>query len=298
MTEPFGRPPLWIYGALLLLGTMWGGSFSLAKIAVSTGGHPFGVAMWQGFGGGAVLLVVGLLRGRPPPLSARYVLFYIVTGAAGIALPSAAFYAAATHLPAGILSMLVTTVPMMTYALALSLSMEQMTARRLVGLTLGLAGVWLILGPEANLPGEDGLFWALVALIAPICYAVNNIIGARFRPIDADSLALAAGMLLSSGLLLGGAALATGNTYSVLPPWDVTHLAIALLILIATFAHFLFFVILNRAGPVFFSQVAYVVTIAGVLWGMLLFGETHGAWIWLSLVLLLAGVALVNPRKA
>lgn len=292
------RPPLWVYGALLLLGTMWGGSFSLAKIAVSAGGHPLGVAMWQGFGGGVVLLLVGLVRGRPPPLSVRYAAFYLLTGAAGIALPLAAFYTAAPHLPAGILSMLVTTVPMMTYGLALTLSMERISAGRLVGLTLGLAGVWLIIGPEANLPGEDGLLWAVVALIAPVCYAVNNIIGTRFRPADADSLALAAGMLLCGGLLLGAAALLTGNTYSVLPPWDVTHLAIALLILIATFAQFLFFVILNRAGPVFFSQVAYVVTVAGVLWGMLLFGETHSAWIWLSLVLLLGGVALVNPRKA
>ncbi len=298
MTEPVGRPPLWVYGVLLLLGTMWGGSFSLAKIAVGAGGHPFGVAMWQGVGGGAVLLAIGLMRRRPPPLSARYAAFYLVTGATGIALPSAAFYTAAPYLPAGILSMLVTTVPMMTYGLALALSMDRISGRRLAGLTLGLAGVWLILGPDANLPGADGLSWALVALIAPVCYAVSNIVGARFRPVDADSLALAAGMLLSGGLLLGAAALTTGNTYSVLPPWDVTHLAILLLVLIATFAHFLFFVILNRAGPVFFSQVAYVVTVAGVLWGMLLFGETHGASIWLSLVLLLAGVALVNPRKA
>ncbi|MCZ6859704.1 MAG: EamA/RhaT family transporter, partial [Alphaproteobacteria bacterium] len=47
----------------------------------------------------------------------------------------------------------------------------------------------------------------------------------------------------------------------------------------------------------FASQAAYAVTLAGVLWGMALFGERHSPWIWLSLALMLAGLALVTPRK-
>jgi drug/metabolite transporter (DMT)-like permease len=54
---------------------------------------------------------------------------------------------------------------------------------------------------------------------------------------------------------------------------------------------------IDRAGPLFASQVGYVVTLAGVFWGMLLFGESHSAWVWVSLVTMLAGLALVTPRK-
>ena len=46
------------------------------------------------------------------------------------------------------------------------------------------------------------------------------------------------------------------------------------------------------------SQVAYVVTLAGIGWGMLLFAENHSTGIWIALVLALTGVFLVQPGKA
>jgi len=50
------------------------------------------------------------------------------------------------------------------------------------------------------------------------------------------------------------------------------------------------------AGPVFASQEAYVVTLAGVAWGMLLFGEVHSPWGWGALVAMIAGFALIKPH--
>ena len=56
--------PLWLYGLLLLLGVMWGLSFSAAKISTSGGGHPVGLGMWQSLGGGLILLTILLARGE------------------------------------------------------------------------------------------------------------------------------------------------------------------------------------------------------------------------------------------
>ena len=66
---------------------------------------------------------------------------------------------------------------------------------------------------------------------------------------------------------------------------------------IAGFAHFLFFLIIGRTGPVFFSQVGYIVTGTGVLWGMLIFGERHHPLVWAALAVVVGGVALVQPRR-
>jgi drug/metabolite transporter (DMT)-like permease len=52
-----------------------------------------------------------------------------------------------------------------------------------------------------------------------------------------------------------------------------------------------------RAGAVFASQCSYIVTGAGIFWAILLLGESFSPTLWLSLVLLLCGVALVSPRK-
>ncbi len=66
---------------------------------------------------------------------------------------------------------------------------------------------------------------------------------------------------------------------------------------IGAVAYSLFIYLIDAAGPVFASQTAYVVTLSGVAWGIALFGEQHSAWIWLSLIVMLAGLALVTPRK-
>ena len=59
----------------------------------------------------------------------------------------------------------------------------------------------------------------------------------------------------------------------------------------------LFFYLLRIAGAVYFSQVAYLVTLFGVGFGMLLFGERHPGSAWLALLLIFAGLALVNRRQ-
>jgi drug/metabolite transporter (DMT)-like permease len=61
---------------------------------------------------------------------------------------------------------------------------------------------------------------------------------------------------------------------------------------------FLMYEILRLAGAVFMSQVAYIVTIAGIFWGWLLFGEQLSAWIWLAAAVILAGVLLVTRARS
>ena len=50
-------------------------------------------------------------------------------------------------------------------------------------------------------------------------------------------------------------------------------------------------------GPLFASQSAYVVTLAGVFFGMAIFDEKHSLWVWASLLSMMVGLALVTPRR-
>lgn len=58
------------------------------------------------------------------------------------------------------------------------------------------------------------------------------------------------------------------------------------------------FLIVIRAGPVFASQVANTTTIAGIVWGMLPLGESLAVAAWGGLVLVVAGIWLVEPDRA
>ena len=51
-----------------------------------------------------------------------------------------------------------------------------------------------------------------------------------------------------------------------------------------------------RAGSVFAAQSSYIVTASGVVWAMLLLDERFSPWIWAAVVVMLAGLSLVQPR--
>ena len=78
---PAAKPPAlkrflpWII--LLFLGTVWGLSFSLARIATLAGGTPFGITFWQCVICALMLLAFTYARGRPLPVSRRHLKIYV-----------------------------------------------------------------------------------------------------------------------------------------------------------------------------------------------------------------------------
>ena len=56
--------------------------------------------------------------------------------------------------------------------------------------------------------------------------------------------------------------------------------------------------LVGRAGAVFTAQVGYAVTATGVIWAMLILSESYSPYFWVAAALILAGVFLVQPRRA
>lgn len=289
---------LWPFALVLLLGAIWGATFSLAKIATEGGAHPLGLSLWQGIMGGLLLLSICLLRRRPPRLAPGYGRFYLVCALFGTAVPGTIYFYAAPHVPAGVLAITIATVPMMTYALTALLKVEGLSFARIVGLLLGLVAVALLVGPDASLPDRAMVPWVLAAVLAAGSYAGENMFIALKRPAGSDALAMVAGMLIMAALLLLPVVLVTGTFVPLAFPWGKIEWAIFAMMTCSAFAYVLFLYLVSETGPVFASQTAYSVTIAGVLWGMVIFDEQHSLWVWASLAVMLAGLALVNPKKA
>ena len=281
---------------LLVLGTNWGLGFSLAKFGHLGGVPPLGYVFWQGAGSGVVLLTLCLLRGRLPVISAQHLRYYLLMGALGIALPAVNLVVVVGHIPVGVMTLVMTMAPLMTYGIAQLAGSDRFDLRRTAGMIIGLAGALLIVLPEASLPSPDMVPWVLLGIVTPALYAATNVYAGMRRPHDVDSLALAAAMQLSAGLAVAPFTLLSGSFH--LPvAFTAADIAILCHIGVASLGSLLFFELIRMAGPVFMSQVAYVVTITGILWGMYFFDERHSPWIWASLVVILAGVALVTRSR-
>ncbi len=58
------------------------------------------------------------------------------------------------------------------------------------------------------------------------------------------------------------------------------------------------FHLIATAGAVFYSQSAYTMTIAGVLWGMLLLNEELSVLAWIAFAVIAVGMYLVEPKSS
>lgn len=282
---------------ILALGSMWGLAFSFSKMATMAGVQPVSYTFWQGIGAGTAVLLICRLRGMPVPLAPRYLRYYATIGLVALAVPNVNMVTAIAHLPAGVIVLTIPFVPLITYVIAIGMKMEHFSPLRFVGVLCGLAGVAMIVLPRASLPGADAAPWFLMALLTPACYAAGNVLAMRLRPADARSLPLAGGMLLAAGLFLAPVVFATDALYLPSLPAGPAEIAVLGQITISCVAYFIFFEGLRLAGPVFMSFTGYIVTLTGIAWGILLFGERHNAWVWGAAALIFIGLALVNLRR-
>jgi drug/metabolite transporter (DMT)-like permease len=288
---------LFPYFLIVTAGVIWGATFSLALIATAQGAHPLGLSAWQVVLTAAFFLVAFLFS-RFTLFNIRHLRHYLVLALVGITAPNLFYYYAAPHLSAGLLAITISTVPLFTYAIMLLLRFESIVVHRIVGILLGMIAILLLVLPDHGFSSDDASFWVLVVIICALLYAIENVyIGRGVEPsIDIRELLFASNLLAS--LFQFPLAIYLGVDEPA--GWLVSEagLAIAGIALGSGFAYAMFFFTIKTAGPVFASQCAYVVTISGVIWGIIIFSEQHSIWIWISMAVMMIGLALVSPDKA
>ena len=270
------------------MGIAWGLSFSVAKLATTDGTTPIGIAFWQSLLAGLLLLGYVHFRGRRLAMTWPTIKLYIIVALLGTAIPSVCFYYAAARLPAGVLAITVTLVPILTYGLALLLQSEMFSATRLTGIMLGTVSIFLLVAPDNSLPDGASLIWVL-ACFSSLCYAIENIYLAKRGTDDIGAIRLACGTCLCSAAMLAPVGIATNNLFMLDLSNSLITSSIVILAVINATAYSAFVACIAVAGPLFASQVGYIVTLAGVFGVIAIFDETHSIWVWASLVTMLLG---------
>lgn len=277
-------------------GIIYATFFSANRIAVDGGVPSMALAFWQSFFGAAGLLVVSLIVRDLPRLSAAHLRQYGFTAIFSFSIPLVALTFAAPQLPAGLLTLTLTLTPALTYIFAFVARLERFNLWSTGGLVVGLAGVVLIVQPWTwgGLGGDVAGVWFLVALIAPLGYAVNNVVVALIRPAETTTLQLSTGVMVFATVVMfpfmwaidgfylfeGATGAGIGGTV-----WaGFTDIVIFLVL----------FEVIHRAGPVFFSQFNYIVPAAGIIWAFIIFQDSFAPIVWAAIAFMAVGLYLAN----
>jgi len=278
---------------LLTLGSIWGLSISTSKLAVLAFG-PFQVVFWYALIAFLVLGAISLVRRKLPPVDGRHLRYYLASGLIGFAIPSLNNVLVVQQVPAGILSTMIATAPVFTYAIALVSRQERFQVVRASGIGLGLVGALVILLPANSLPDAGMAPWVALGLLTPFLYGISAVVISRYMPRETDSITLATGFLGVAVVFFLATLLASGDTAMPWPmQWPGSHMVVWLGIS-SSAAYVLYFQIIRMAGPVYLSQVGYLVVTIGVLAGIVIFNEQHSLWAWIGIGLMVSGLILVN----
>ncbi len=299
---------------LLFLGAIIYGSFFSAQIiALGFGVTPLGLAFWQGFLGSIILIIFSFISKELPKFSWDHILLYSSISLFAFSIPLIALSFAAPHVPPGILALILTLIPSLTYLFSFLTKLEKFNWLSTTGLAFGLAGVLIIVFRDevmALIEGESSILstnsvevsfsgtWFIIALIAPLGYAASNVAVALMRPAEATTIQLSTGVLTFSIPILMIPMLFVDGFYF----FENTDYRAFSAVLWAGITNIVIFItlfeVVFRRGPVFFSQFNYITPAAALLWAYLIFSAKVPPVVWVAIALMAIGLYLANRGTA
>jgi len=278
-----------------MLSALWGGSFLFIRVAVPALGPFLLVGLRVGLAA-AVLTLYALAIGRVPKIRTRWRSF-LVLGFLNAAVPFSLISAAEIYLTASLAAILNSTTVMFTAIVAAVWMGDVLTARKAIGIVLGIAGVTVLVGWDP-LPLNGLVLLAVAAmLIASLSYAL----GATYAKQSFSGippLGMAIGQLCGAVVLL--VPLAAVSVPAEAPSFVVALSILGLALLSTAVAYLIYFRLIENVGPTSTVTVTLLVPVFGLLFGVFLLDEPFGPGTLAGLGIILISVVLItgiSPRK-
>ncbi len=235
-------------------------------------------------------LLLGVTRAALPitPHARRV---YWVSGS-NLAVSMLLTYWGALHIPSGLISVIYGLSPLVTGVFAtIWLERQALTARRLSGLGLGLAGLWAIFGQPW--PNDAAARWGTLAVVAGMGVQALGLVWIKRLRAQMSALAMTAGALTVALPLF---ALAWLLAEGARVPADIPLKAVAAIVYLGVFGSVigftLYYYVIRHLDAGRVALIMLVTPVAALLLGQTLNHESIPAKGWLGIALIGAGLLL------
>jgi drug/metabolite transporter (DMT)-like permease len=289
------------YALLLGLAAIWGAAFMLVKVGIAS------IPSWSMTAlrlciASVFMIIWAVFKSEAFPRSGAFWRLALVTALFGNVMPFMLITWGQEQIDTGIAAICLATMPLMTHLMAhVALPDDRLTVPKFIGVSCGLAGLIILMGPSklTAVVGTDTIRLLAVAAGA-LCYAINAICTRKLLRSEPRYALAAATMVLAVAIIMpfalwidrpwhafgyGGGAMPTASSWAAVVVLGVLQTSIAQIML---------FKLIARQGPTFFSQVNYFVPIFGVFWGWMVFSEQLPAQAFVALAVILSGLAIVR----
>ena len=258
---------------------------------------PLGLIFWQFVIGVVLLGAMIVARGSFPRITAGSLRLFVLIAFIGTILPNYASYSAAVHVPGYALAICIAAVPMFAFPIAIAIGNERFSTRRFLGLISGMAGVAILVLPEASLPDKMAVLFIPVALAAPFFYGIEGNYIAKFGTLHHNAIETLWGASLIGMIVVLPLTLWSGQWINPMNGIGAPELALVASAVLHALVYAGYVWLVARVGATFAAQVSYFVTLFGVAWSVVLLNESLTIYLFVALGFMLIGMALVSPKK-
>lgn len=286
-----GLPPLKVLVGFVGMVVLIGLNFVAVRLSNQALAPTWGAALRFAL---AALILSGLVAGTGKPLPrGRALLGAVLFGSLTIALFFGLIYWGLVAVPAPTGSVIVSTVPLLTFVVAVVVGVERFQVRALVGALVVIAGMVVLVG-TAGVQGASP--WRVAAVMAAAFASATGAVVVKWFPPVHPWVMNAIGMTVAFVLLLGVSAV-RGDAW-VLPGRAVTWAAVGYLVLSSVVLFPLLVWVIQQwmASAAAYAQVlAPLVTVPAAA---IVLGETVGGRFLVAAAVILLGVYLGTLRRS
>jgi len=289
---PMGREQ---WSLLLLLSVLWGGSFLFVGIAIKEL-PPLTIVLVRVGLAATLLAPVLWMKGLALPATMAAWLPFVIMGALNNVIPFTLIAFGQQTVASGLASILNATTPLFTLIIAhIFTADEKLRSSRFAGVLIGIAGVGVLMGPEAIAGRTSSLLGMSLCLAGCISYGFAALWGRRLR--STPPLVSATAQLLSSTAILGLLVLVLERPASIaLPSPHVTLALIGLAALSTSIAYVIFFRLLVSVGPTNTMLVTLLIPVWGIFLGAVVLAEALMLRHLIGAIVIGSGLLLIDGR--
>jgi drug/metabolite transporter (DMT)-like permease len=278
---------------LALLALLWGSGFLWIKLGLR-GFGPTQIVLIRLSLGALVLTPIALARGMRFPAGRMIWVHLFVAALVANAIPYTLFGVGERTVGSNVAGVVNATTPLWTVLFALLAGTDRtVSMRRGIGLALGFAGTVLIFAPWESV-NEIASWGGLAVLAASASYGISYVYMGRFLTNRGVPPLMLSASQLAAGAILMALTLPFGGL--VAPHWRFD--AIGSLLILGIFgtglAYVLNYRLIGDEGPTAASTTTYLLPVVAVALGALVVREPVTWPMIAGMVIVLAGVALVQ----
>ncbi len=283
---------------VMLVGFLFGSTLIASRFSVGQYAPTTYISLRLLFASLGHVTVYLLLRGRRWPVDRHLWRHAAALGAIGTAIPMTCIVTSMQYQSSGVTSLLLTTGPALTVLLAhFLLPDERLSWRKSIGVALALGGAALLV-----LQGSSGLAdtpaspigYGLV-LLAMVFASLSSIYIRRYMR-DMDSFDVASIRMFTAALVVVPLSVLTIG-FDLSQVTGAGYGALAWASLVGTFTGMMLAVYLvQRFGATASSMPTYVIPIVAGIGGVLVLGETFSPDMLRGMMIIVAGIAVLNQR--